>query len=332
MPPPIPVHPFILEVLRGMGQVVFCNSTLTGAALIGGLCLEDPHLAATAIIGCAAATATAQQAGLDAALRSAGLFGHNGALMGCAFSVFLGAPFPVTAAAAAAGGAATALLAGKIGPAVAPMPSWTLAFNACALLVLALMRPLAPSGTPSGGPAAPGQAGEQWRLSDADYLDWFEAAFMGISQICVTNNSTTGILITFGIFTYSPCLAGAALIGAAVGALTAAILGADAEEVLAGLWSYNSALAAMAVAVFFVPLGAPFAALLLGAAAAAALCTGVCKMVITYGLKAPPLTVPFCMVASGMFLLSRRGLVPGIVPARTPHSPEANILAYRLGR
>lgn len=318
MPDPPPVHPFILEVLRGLGQVVFCNSTLTGTLVVAGLFFADPKLAGLALTGCASATATARLVGADAGATTAGLMGYNGALAGCAFSVFLlGIPLEWKALATVVGGIVSTLITVMLGRLIAPAPQFTWAFNITVLAALAYYRPFQ------------GEAGAttpRLRLNMLEVYDWVCGCLKGVSQIFVSNNEVTGLLILLGIFTYSPFAAAATLSGSAIGAVTAYVVGADAEEVEEGIWGFNPALTALAVSVFFVPLGLPYAVLAVGGAAAAAVSFIGFKATVFGAIQAPCLTLPFCAVASCCYLLG--GRVPGLVRARVPHSPEANLQAY----
>ena len=114
--------PFLDETLRGVGQVVFCNSPLSGGLILAGLAYGDlacgTAVAPLAALGATTATAVAKAPGalgLDDGFVGAGLAGYNGCLVGCAFAVFLGpvadAPLTIAAATVAGSAAATALSA-----------------------------------------------------------------------------------------------------------------------------------------------------------------------------------------------------------------------------
>ena len=133
--------PFADAALRGVGQVVFCNSPGSGALILAGLGVADPFLASMATLGVTTSTAAAMMGGLDRAAINSGLYGYNGALVGCAFSVFLGTSLPVTLAATTAGAAATPFVGRAIAPLCASVPQFTLAFNAVALSTLAVVCP-----------------------------------------------------------------------------------------------------------------------------------------------------------------------------------------------
>lgn len=309
--------PFLDHSLRGMGQVVFCNSAVSGALITGGLCWGDPWLGAMAGVGCMSATAVARIASLDTGATSNGLMGYNGALVGCAFSVFLGAQGGATILATMLGGATSAILVSKLGAVTAPVPQWTLAFNMTALTALVYVRPFADAAA----------AATPLALSALAPLDWCAAALTGVSQIFVVNNPMAGALVLAGIAWYSPGAAVATLVGSVIGVLTGVAVGADGNDIKAGLWGFNPALTALSVSIFFVPLGGSYFALACGGAVATALTTIGFKTFVGDEFESPSLTLPFCLVATGCFLLG--GRVPGLVHARAPHSPEVNLSAFR---
>jgi len=290
---------------------------MSGALIASGLCYGDLTLAALAVGGCTSATATAKVAGLDASAISTGLMGYNGALVGCAFSVFLGTPgIEPMIAATAIGGAASAFVTSWLGKMITSVPQWTLAFNATALAVLVYARPFANS-TPA----------EPVALSTLSPLDWCSSVLTGVSQIFVVNNPVAGALVLAGIAAYSPGAAAAALLGSLLGVVSAAVAGADAEEVKAGLWGFNPALTALAVSIFYVPLGGSVLCLACGGAVATAFFAVGMKGAFAAMLQVPALTLPFCAVASACHLLA--GKAPGLVLAARPHSPEENLRAFK---
>ena len=190
-PPPAPQQ-FADESLRGVGQVVFCNSPLSGGIILGGLALGDPWLATLGAVGTVTSTATARAIGVDSGAVSAGLFGYNGCLVGCAFSVFLGQPAwaPATVVATVAASAATVPLVPVLKKMCGSVPQWTLAFNAVTLSVLTYTRPFDP---PAAAAAAVDPSG--W--------DWLASPFCGVSQIFVVQSPLTGLALLGGIGLYS---------------------------------------------------------------------------------------------------------------------------------
>lgn len=312
--------------MRGVGQVLFCGNVPAGILITAGLAAGDPQLAGLALAGCASATALSRNGaafGISPEATSAGLMGYNGALVGCAFSVFLSAPLPLTALATVIGGGASAMVASKLAPAMAPVPQWTLAFNITALALLALTQPFRPDEYEAQHPPPPSED------ESLEAGDWATSALVGVSQIFVVDNPLAGALMLAGIASYSPMAAGATLLGSVLGAVTAQFAGGDKESVVHGLWGFNPALAALAVSIFFVPTGAS-AAFAGGAAVVSALCAAAMNPIIRDALHTPGLTLPFCAVASACHIVGQKRAL-GLRLAKSPHSPEMNLRNYKAG-
>ena len=88
------------------------------------------------------ATSIAMLSGLDREATTSGLFGYNGCLVGCAFSVFLSTSIGGSVLATCLGGAASVFTAAALKPAMGSVPQWTLSFNLTALAALAYVAPL----------------------------------------------------------------------------------------------------------------------------------------------------------------------------------------------
>ena len=80
--------PFIDASLRGIGQVFFCNSPLSGITFLVAVFVSNPLMAVLLILGVFSATAFAKIMDYDPGLLASGIWGYNGALLGCALSVF----------------------------------------------------------------------------------------------------------------------------------------------------------------------------------------------------------------------------------------------------
>jgi len=318
------VPPLFDHTLRGMGQVVFCNSALSGGLISAGLCFGDPWLGVLALTGCTTATAAAGLLAAPSANIGAGLLGYNGALVGCAFAVFLGyqAWTPEPVAATVVGAAASAGVAMTLGGVLTAVPQYTLAFNIVALSALAFVRPFSS--------VNPEEVAEPQGPEVMSGLDWLSSVLTGVSQIFVVNNPFSGVLILAGIAAYSPLAAVATAVGSASGVLSAVACGADMAAVKDGLWGFNPALTSLAVSIFFTPLGRAYQGLMVGGAVATALATVAFNKTLGTALEGPTLTLPFCLMASLAYLMGSR--VPGLVRARAPHSPEENWRAYWAAR
>ena len=122
---------------RGVGQIIFLNSVEGGGFVLISLALGNPLLAAFAGCGSLISTTTARLFGCDENMIRNGLYGYNGALIGCAASVF-GASVPYAALATFAGASATAPLTHVLGKSLST-PQFTWVFNAVTLTSLALL-------------------------------------------------------------------------------------------------------------------------------------------------------------------------------------------------
>lgn len=319
-----------------MGQVIFLGSPASGAVLFASLALGDPKLAMYAALGTITANATSRSIGLDATTYSHGLWGYNGALIGCAASVFGPIYYPYTLLTTVLGAAATPLVSASLKSALS-QPQWTWSFNIVALTSLLRTRPLVvPSPATEGvvgDDAVPTTTGfEQVQTLFESTIDASVKAIPSVidpimlspltslSQIFVVNSPLTGLGIVVGTAMYSPMLALHAMGGATTGCLVGYLSGADMAAITDGLWGYNSCLASMAVGVFFVNSPQAMAVSITSAASAAALFGALGPLFGTYDV--PCLTLPFCTVATATYLLE--GHVPGLKYAKDPHSPEKN--------
>lgn len=318
------VPEFSDQVLRGFGQVVFCNSRSSGAAILGGLAYADPWLAALATLGGASATQAGRLMEAEESLLRNGLVGYNGVLVGCAFAVFLGCPpwSEPAAVSTAVGGAASAGVSLWWRRALPSWPQWTFPFNAVAIVALVGAGSRSSSSTDTQEPASIASA--------ATLSDLATGALCGVSQIFVVADPVAGLAILGGMAIYSPGAAIATLVGSSLGAIAGLASGADSGTISTGLWGFNPALTALMVSVFFVPSPAVLA-LSCGAAAASTVVTVGFGQVFRRSLEVPSLTLPFCAAATLCFGYAARR-IPGAVLARSPHSPEENWRAFQAGR
>ena len=295
-----------------------------------------------ALAGATTSTWAASLGGLDRQALGDGLYGYNGALVGCAVSVFLN-PLPATAMTTmdlptmmaspeVINSTSWALASTVMGASIAPylsvglkeamggVPQWTVAFNLIALGALLRTKPFAAAA--SEAPTAEAAEAATSSFDQLATMAVLEAPLRGISQIFVVDSSLTSCAIVGGTALYSPGLAGHLLLGSAVGSLSGYTLcDAPIDEITCGLWGYNSALTSMGVGAFFVHSPRTLALSVGGAAVTGGL-FGALKVV--FGMAdAPCLTLPFCAVMSGCYLLGRGG-VQGLHLASSPHSPEKN--------
>ena len=303
----IPVVGFIEYCLRGVGQVVFMNSPLTGLFIMVAAWTYDPWLGFAGTLGLIISNLAALALGFDRGAIRAGLYGFNGVLVGLALGTFLAPPWDVViigwiilisalSSVLMAGLAATFL--GSWG-----VPPFTLAFNISTLLFLITALQIAFGRVgPLIEPAAPAVKGPGVQIAvretaqgvgSTDALAILNAVFRGLGQLFFINSILGGVLIIIGILFCSRIAAGFALIGSIVGMLTGLALGADGVAIYNGLWGFNSFDACLAIAGVFYVL--TWRSAILGVACAmftALLFGAIGSLFVPWGL--PALTLPFC--------------------------------------
>ena len=310
---------------RAMGQVIFLNSTFSGRIIFASLVLGDPTLAAFAALGSFTATSTSKFIGLDEDTYKNGLWGYNGALIGCAASVFGPAYPPYMVLSTMLGSAATPVLSASVKNATS-LPQWTWPFNVVALTSLLQTRSLLESSKSATTDTGLEEtvASSVSTIPTTEIIDVVSSPLLGISQIFVVGSPLTGAGISAAIYMYSPKLAYHALGGSAIGCAVGVLSGADLSDVCMGLWGYNSALSSMAIGTFFVHSRESMILSASSAVASAALFGGMQSLFGTYGL--PCLTLPFCIIASAITSVCylSDSQILGLKLACSPHSPEKN--------
>lgn len=302
------VRPLTEPSVTGIGQVIFLPTVQSSAIVLGSLAIGNPYLAAMASAGALTSTAMAQQMELNGSSVQAGLASYNGSLVGCATAVFIAPESTLTALATTVAGASASTAVGAALGATLKMPQWTYAFNIVTLTLLLRVQPLAPPSSPASEPPV------------VEFAHLATAPLKGLSQIYVVESSLTGLGILVAIAQYSPMLAAHAILGSTVGCLYGAIVGAPSADIAAGLWGFNAALTSMGVGVFFVHNRPAMVASAAGAAATAGVFGALAEIFGAW--HAPALTLPFCLTMSGVYSLA--GVVPGLILAKAPHSPEKN--------
>ncbi len=257
-------HPVAAPVdclLRGIGQVVFQNSPLSGLIILLALFFNSWIYGVICLLGVAVSTGMAVLLRADRDLIRNGLFGFNGALVALALVAFTSADFRTGAvpsmlmtvyiAFAAAMTAVvfqaftTLLGTHKIAALTAPfvLIGWLFLFAALKFEGL------------DAGPLAKPISPDQFDATAAYVLPtWYMGIGNAIGQIFFQDNWISGYLIIIGIAVNSRISAGMALIGAAGAALVAAIFGGPEGAIRDGLFGYNAALTSVALGGFFLVL------------------------------------------------------------------------------
>ncbi len=290
---PLPV----LVVLRGIGQVFFQESALTGALFVLGLALSSPIMAAGAVVGSAIGALVARGLKFDPSELTGGIFGFNAALVGIA-AFFFFPPSLLVVGLMVAGCVVATLLTRAMRQHV-PFPTYTTPFVVTTWGVFFLAKALGAVPDPGAAPIVP----------NADSGFYLESTLHGIGQVMFQGSIWTGLCFLLGIALNDQRHALLVLAGSIVGMLVALYhftLGADAVDperlvtrtafdvIKLGLYGYNATLAPVALYLWKRSLLAPVLGMLLT--------VPLTELVPMLGL--PALTAPFVLAVWLLLALS----------------------------
>jgi urea transporter len=287
----------VLWAFRGIGQVFFQESALTGALFALGIAVSSPLMALGAVVGTALGTATAWLLKFDNAELRAGIYGFNATLVGIAtFFFFKPGAISVTLLVA---GCIVATVVTWLARRHVPFPTYTGPFIVTTWALFFLGQALgAPRVDPGGA------------LEGAGFVS---AIAHGVSQVMFQASLWTAILFLAGIAISDWKHACWVLLGSIVGMLVGshhAMVAAKAldpesladrtilDNVALGLYGYNATLAAVALFLWRRSLIPP----LLGMVFSVALT----ELIPLLGL--PALTAPFVL---GTWLVLAFGWLDG---------------------
>lgn len=246
-----PLGGYLDALLRGIGQVMFQNNTITGALFLGGLFYNSNTFALYALLGVAVSTLTAILLGVDGPLWRAGLFGFNGVLVGIAFAFFLepsGAVAAYVVAGAAFSSVLMAALANVLGtwnvPALtAPFvfATWIFLFAFFSFQVLEPTEFIAPGSFPA-------HIVDKGVVSEGTFFDGY---FKGISEVMFQDNVGTGAFFLAGHFANSLFAVLFVSLGSLLGIVVGLGVGAPEPALRLGLYGFNPVLTGIALGGFF---------------------------------------------------------------------------------
>jgi urea transporter len=329
---------FVDWSLRGIGQVVFQNSPLSGLVILAALFFNSWIYGSICILGVVVGTATAVMLRADREMIRDGLYGFNGALVALALVAFTSENFRTGAVPSfhlavyiIFAAAMTTVVFATIGTLLAPykVASLTMPFVLVGWLFLAAVLKF---DNIDAGPLAKPVSPDQYAEGVAYALPtWYMGIGNAIGQIFFQDNWISGYLIVIGVAIQSRISAGMALIGAALAALVAVLFGGPEGAIRDGLFGYNAALTAMAIGgIFLVLTWQSFAYALFGVVVTTWLWASVAIFLEPIGM--PVLTSTFVIVTWLMLIGSHvfKALEP-VAPADTT-MPEGNMATADIKR
>ncbi|XP_066103044.1 urea transporter 1-like isoform X2 [Saccopteryx bilineata] len=320
---------FIDWVLRGLAQVALVNNPISGILILVGILVHSPWLALTGCLGTAVSTLTALLLCQDRSAIAAGLHGYNATLVAILMAVFSDKGdyfwwllFPVCAMSMTCPIFSSALssIFSKW-----DIPIFTLPFNMALSMYLSATghyHPFFPSKLIEPVTSVPNIS---W--PDLDALQLMKALPMGVGEIYGCGSLWTGLIFLCAILLCSPLMCLHATIGSLLGVVAGLSLSAPFEDIYAGLWSYNSSLACIAIGGMFMALTWQTHLLAVGCGLFTAYVGGsMSKLMAMVGL--PCCTWPFCLATLVFLLLTTNNTNIYKISLSKVTYPEENRIFY----
>ncbi|WP_327092171.1 urea transporter [Nonomuraea sp. NBC_01738] len=284
----------LLVLLKGVAQVIFQANPWTGLVFLVALFAGGWQFGAFGLLGTVVATLTAHLLGVSWDERvSLGLEGFSGTLTGVGLVLYL-EPRPMTVLLVIFGAIAGSVLSSALTVLLRP---YGLAASTAPFCVITTVMVVGGSAfsrvwavhasTPAPSAAAPG-TGLSWT-----YL--WQGTLSGVGQVFLQDQWYVGLIFLAGLVLAGWRLGVIALVSSLAGLLTGWLLGAQAADLGAGLYGYNSVLTGIALFGTFVvatPASAVYA--LIGVVAAAGFSAGIGNLFAVAG--GHTLTWPFVLV------------------------------------
>lgn len=285
---------FLRVLLRGAGQVVFCNNAATGLIVLLALYVGGITTGLAATIGLISSTVTAYALKLGKEDIEAGLYGFNGVLAGACLSIFLEHTlqfwFYVVCASMLSSILWIALT--KI-LRVFNIPAATFPFVLISWIFLVMIYAFDKHTLGLMLPVA----NMQLAVIDIGTISletWFSALIKSIAQVVFTDNTFAGGLLLTAIAIVT--LRGALMVvgGAFIGVVVPMLVGVNQDAIETGLYGFNSVLTMTAVGWVFLEHNGRTALLAILAGILAVFCqVGLTSLLSPLGL--PVLASPFIL-------------------------------------
>lgn len=298
------VRDFPSTVARGVGQVMFQDSVLTGVFFLIGIfwgAYEEgfPLVAWGALVGVLVSTLTGYILHLPDQRGANGLWGFNGVLVGCAFPTFLANTVWMWIAMVICSALTTVARSGMDNILSRwKMSSFTFPFVFCTWVFLLSARLF--QGFPAVNMGTPEFAHGHAEILNLGFADLVVYWLRGISQVFLINSWVTGIFFLVGLALSSWRASMWAAIGSAISLFIAIVWAGPGQDIANGLYGFSGVLTAIA-------LGATYCNFSWRAAIWAVFGT-IATVFIQAAMNAffapmglPTLTGPFC-VATWLFL------------------------------
>lgn len=226
-----PKYSFIPTVLKGLGQIMLQENSITGLLFLAGVFYGSLAMGFGAVIAVITGTLVAKTLNYNKVETEKGLYGFSAALVGVALTSFFEPILIIWLAIILGSILATMIQHWFI---VKRIPVFTLPFVLVTWVFLYVFHNLYPVAPPN--------------LSIESITEDFTFAFRGFGQVIFQGTLFAGIIFFAGVFVNSPTAALYGIIAGILAAIVSSLFSAPIESVEMGLFSYNAVLCAIVFA------------------------------------------------------------------------------------
>ncbi|AWB92330.1 urea transporter [Aeromicrobium chenweiae] len=233
---------WLTAVGQGLSQIFFQSNLVTGVLILAAFVVADWRMAVLVLLGSATGAVVGRLRGVPQKDVTAGMEGFCGALVGAATFSILGGQwesYPIAVAGAALCGPviwAVQTLFARPPLKQYGLPSTTAPFCIVATLILVCTVPIHAKAAAE-------------TTTDSTTVAFFRSLLSNVSQVVLVDNPWAGALILIGLFVANWRVGLAAVLGSAIGSLSALAMDETLTETENGLAGYSGVLTAIALAV-----------------------------------------------------------------------------------
>lgn len=226
--------PFYDAYLKGIGQIMLQESSLTGLLFLLGILVNSPLMAAGTLVGAVTGTLTAKLLKYNEGNINSGLYGFNAALVGIAMLVFFHGSMLIWISIVALSALSAVLMNFCLQKKI---PIFTFPFILLVWISLYLFHNVAPIEPPT-------EAELQGLIEETVKFDLSNFGF-GFGEVIFQGSFISGIIFFLAVYLSSPNAALWGLAGAFAGALFAILMIDKVDAVQQGWFTFNSVLCAI---------------------------------------------------------------------------------------
>lgn len=219
--------------LKGIGQIMLQNNTLTGLLFLIGILINSPLMAVAAVVAVLVGTLTAKVLKFNEDNINSGLYGFNATLVGVALIAFFEPTVTIWIAIIILSAVSTLIMNYCLEKKI---PVFTFPFIVLTWISLYIFHNVSP--IPD---AAPDYLEELIHYHPFSIMDYG----LGFGEVIFQGSLISGVIFFIAVYMSSPTAALYGLFGALFGVIVAILLKDRIEDVKLGMFSFNAVLCAI---------------------------------------------------------------------------------------